>query len=131
MGDCHNSFFCAFVLFLAGFLLRSSVFGKSRSFTRPLFCVFVKNLDLVAGHRIQIFHPVQILIQIWTLTMDSKSQAQGGRGGRSGGVPNYKNDILIDIVERHLTRGLEAWREVAVVYQRESLEVALRRGEDL
>ncbi len=59
MGDCRNSFLCAFVLFLAGFLLRSSVFGESRSF---LFCVFVKNLDPVAGHRIQIFRPVQIFV---------------------------------------------------------------------
>ncbi len=64
LGDCRNSFFCAFVLFLAGFLLRSSVFGKSRSFTSPLFCVFVKNLDPVAGHRIQIFRPIQIFVLI-------------------------------------------------------------------
>jgi hypothetical protein len=62
MGDCRNSFFCAFVLFLAGFLLQSSVFGESRSFTRPLFCVFVKNLDRLAGQPIQIFHPVQIFV---------------------------------------------------------------------
>ena len=63
--------------------------------------------------------------------MDSESQAQGGRLGRSGGVPNYKNDILIDIIETKLPQGLEAWREVAVVYMRESHEVTLRRGEDL
>jgi hypothetical protein len=114
------------VLFLAGCLLQSSVFGESRSFTRPLFCVFVKNLDRLAGQPIYIFHPVQIWIQIWTSTMDSKSQARGGRGGRSGGVPNYKNDVLINIVEMHLPHGLEAWREVAEVYQRESCEVTLR-----
>jgi hypothetical protein len=34
--------------------------------------------------------------------MDADSQARGGRGGRSGGVPNYKNDILIKVVELYL-----------------------------
>ena len=63
--------------------------------------------------------------------MDSKSQARGGRGGRVGGMPNYKNVILIDIVERHLPQGLEAWRAVAAVYQRESSETTLCHGEDL
>ena len=63
--------------------------------------------------------------------MDADSQARGGRVGRSGGVPNYKNDILIDVVELYLPRGLEAWREVALAYQRESMETVLRRGEDL
>ena len=63
--------------------------------------------------------------------MDADSEVRGGRGGRAGGVPNYKNDILIGIVERHLPRGLEAWREVAVDYQREANEPTLRRGEDL
>ena len=64
-------------------------------------------------------------------TMDADLESRGGRGGRSGGVPNYKNDILIGIVERHLPRGLEAWREVALEYQREANEPTLRRGEDL
>ena len=63
--------------------------------------------------------------------MDADSQARGGRVGRSGGVPNYKNDILIEVVELYLPRGLEAWREVALAYQRESMETVLRRGEDL
>ncbi len=63
--------------------------------------------------------------------MDGESEARGGRGGRAGGVPNYKNDILIDIVERYLPQGLEAWREVALAYQRETCEMTLCRGEDL
>ena len=63
--------------------------------------------------------------------MDADSQARGGRVGRSGGVPNYKNDILIEVVELYLPRGLEAWREAALAYQRESMETVLRRGEDL
>jgi hypothetical protein len=63
--------------------------------------------------------------------MDTDSQIGGGRGGRSGGVPNYKNDILIKIVELYLPQGLEAWRAVALAYQRESMETVLRRGEDI
>ena len=60
--------------------------------------------------------------------MDADSEARGGRGGRVGGVPNYKNDILIEIVERHLPKGLEAWRGVALAYQRETNEPTLRGG---
>jgi hypothetical protein len=63
--------------------------------------------------------------------MDAENQARGGRGGRSGGVPNYRNDILIEVVELYLPQGLEAWRAVALVYQRESMETVLCRGEDL
>ena len=63
--------------------------------------------------------------------MDADSEARGGRGGRVGGVPNYRNEILIEIVERHLPQGLEAWREVARQYQIETHELTLRRGEDL
>ncbi len=56
----------------------------------------------------------------------------GRRGaGRPFGAPNYKNDILIEIVERYLPQGLEAWNAVALQYQRESNELTLRRGEDL
>jgi hypothetical protein len=63
--------------------------------------------------------------------MDNDSQAQGGRGSRAGGIPNYRNDILIHIVEQYLPLGLEAWREVPLMYQRESMEATLRRAEDL
>ena len=63
--------------------------------------------------------------------MDTDSQARGGRAGRPVGAPNYKNDILIEIVERYLPQGLEAWNMVALQYQRESNELNLRRGEDL
>jgi hypothetical protein len=63
--------------------------------------------------------------------MDNDSQAQGGCVGCTGGVPNYQNDILISIVKQYLPQGLEAWREVALVYQRESMEATLCRGEDL
>ena len=63
--------------------------------------------------------------------MDADSQARGGRGGRSGGVPNYRNDTLIYVVEEYLPQGLEGWRGVALAYQREYMEATLRRGEDL
>jgi hypothetical protein len=60
--------------------------------------------------------------------MDKDSQAQGGCVRRAGGVPNYRNNILISIVEQYLPHGLEAWREVTLAYQRESMEATLRRG---
>lgn len=63
--------------------------------------------------------------------MDTSSQTRGGRSGRPLGAPNYKNDILIEIVERYLPQGLEAWNAVAAQYQVESNELTLRRGEDL
>ncbi len=46
-------------------------------------------------------------------------------------MPNYTNNIPINIVERHLPRGLETWREVAAVYHLESNETTLCQGEDL
>ncbi len=48
--------------------------------------------------------------------MDTNSQT---RAGRPIGAPNNKNDILIEIVELYLPQGLEAWRAVALAYQRE------------
>ena len=63
--------------------------------------------------------------------MDADSQAKGGHGRRSGGVLNYRNDILINVVEEYLPQGLEGWRGVALANQRESMETVLRRGEDL
>ncbi len=63
--------------------------------------------------------------------MDVDSQARGGCGGRSGGVPNYRNNILTNAVEEYLPQGLEAWRGVTLAYRRESMESTLRRREDL
>ena len=62
--------------------------------------------------------------------MDANGQARVGRVGRSVGVPNYRNDILINVVEEYLPQGLEGWRGVALAYQRESMETVLRRGEE-
>ena len=58
----------------------------------------------------------------------SNNQTRGGRAGQPIGAPNYRNDILIGIVKLYLPQGLEAWREVAVAYQRESMEATLCRG---
>ncbi len=62
--------------------------------------------------------------------MNANTQAQGGRVGRAGGIPNYKNNI-INIVKRLHPHGLEAWRQVTAEYQRESGKTTLHRGEDL
>jgi hypothetical protein len=60
--------------------------------------------------------------------MDTNSQT---RAGRPIGASNYKNNILIEVVELYLPQGLEAWRGVALAYQRESMETVLCRGEEL
>jgi len=68
----------------------------------------------------------------YSCAMDANSQTRGGRAaGQPIGAPNYNNNILIEVVERYLPQGLEAWRAVALAYQRESMEAVLRRGEDL
>ena len=63
--------------------------------------------------------------------MDTDNQTRGGCAGHTVGAPNYQNGILIGIVKLYLPQGLEAWREVDVAHQRESMEATLRRGEDL
>ena len=62
---CRNSFLCFFCVFLAGCFVSKIFFGKSRSFTWPLFSVFAKNLDRLAGQPIQIICVIQIWIQIF------------------------------------------------------------------
>ncbi len=57
----------------------------------------------------------------YSSTIDADSQARGGRGGRSEGVSNHRNNILIEVVELYLPQGLEAWRAVALLRIRESL----------
>ena len=128
MGDCRNSFSESFQspdlaspdFFKADFL---TFFQKSGSGGRPT------NPDFWPSR--SRFPNCPDFLPSYSSAMDADSQARGGRVGRSGGVPNYKNDILIDVVELYLPRGLEAWREVALAYQRESMETVLRRGGDL
>jgi hypothetical protein len=58
-------------------------------------------------------------------------QANQHPQSRSSGVPNYRNDILIDIVKQQLPQGTDAWRNVALLYQNASNERNLCRGEDI
>jgi hypothetical protein len=53
--------------------------------------------------------------------MNADSQAQGGCVGHAGGIPNYKNDIIINIVERLPPQSLEAWRGRLLLNTKESL----------
>ncbi len=111
----------------------------------------MKNLERVAGQPFQIFLACQILdpdflpdflcipmcsrefrplypeTTSYSITMDADGQARVGRVGRSVGVPNYRNDILINVVEEYLTQGLEAWRRVAMAKPEEFVAVALRQ----
>jgi len=60
--------------------------------------------------------PPPISIGIYR-TMDADSKNRQQRTGSTAGVPNYRNDLLIDIIEENLPEGLEAWRMVAFAYQ--------------
>jgi hypothetical protein len=51
--------------------------------------------------------------------------------GRQSGAVNYNTEVLIAIVEQLLTKGAEGWKRVAVLYQCETGEVALRDHEDI
>lgn len=51
--------------------------------------------------------------------------------GRSAGVPNYKNDLLINIVEAILPDGPLQWRMVSTRYKEASGEVEERDPHDL
>jgi hypothetical protein len=53
------------------------------------------------------------------------------RGGRAGGVPNYKNDKLIRIIGKILPRSNEEWKQVAILYKAASGESILRTVESL
>jgi hypothetical protein len=137
LGACRNSIFLFFLPFLAKKVVPDSRFSDARFFQCRLFDFLQKIWN---GWRPAIPDFLAFQIQIskfpdffpsYSSAMDADCQAIGGRGGRSGGVPNYKNDILIEVVELYLPQGLEAWRVVALAYQRESMETVLRRGEDL
>ena len=47
------------------------------------------------------------------------------------GVPNYRNDLLIPIIERLLPQGAEGWRQVATAYHVASKETDLRDADAL
>ena len=51
--------------------------------------------------------------------------------GRAVGVPNYKNDLLINVVEAVLPNGAALWHIVAKRYQESSGEANLREVQDI
>ena len=57
--------------------------------------------------------------------MDADGQARLGCVGCSVGVPNYRNDILINVVEEYLPQDLEDWRGVAMAKPEEVVTDAL------
>ena len=51
--------------------------------------------------------------------------------GRQPGIPNYKNHILIPIVEKQLPTDQEGWAVVGGLYKEASGETILRDRSDL
>ena len=51
--------------------------------------------------------------------------------GRKAGAQNYKNNLLISIVERELPTGSEGWAVVAGLYKEASGEALFRDRSDL
>ena len=51
--------------------------------------------------------------------------------GRGVGVPNYKNDMLINVIEAVLPNGATLWQVVAKRYQEVSGEANLREVQDI
>ena len=93
----------------------------------------------LAGHCRQIFFSARLTFLPLFLDIVTEQpqedpptqQANPRSRGRSSGIPNYCSDILINIVKEQLPQGLEAWRNVACLYQSASNENELRRGEDI
>jgi hypothetical protein len=111
-----------------------SRFSEARLFTWPLFCARSgggQKSGIVGWPPLPDFLPPPDFPPDLAVIMDSKSQGRAAPKGRVAGIPKYKNYILMDIVERLLPQGLEAWRGVAADYQRESNEGTLCQGEDL
>jgi hypothetical protein len=50
---------------------------------------------------------------------------------RKKGAVNYKNDVLIDIVEEILPNGELGWEAVAIAYQAKTNEESLRDTTDV
>ncbi len=105
------------------------------------FCFFRQNLAALATTAARFFSARSTFLPDFCSTMEQPpgtpppqpplQQANPRIRGRSSGVPNYHNDILIDIVEQQLPQGLEAWRKVDLAYQMASKEVELCRGENI
>jgi len=50
---------------------------------------------------------------------------------RTSGVSNYKNSVLVEVVQELLPNGAEAWKNVAIIYKNRSNEAFLRDSEDI
>ena len=151
LGACRNSIFSCFLPFFAKKFVPDSIFSDARFF-RADFLTFCEKSGtggrptvpdcfglpdfgsrfsdflpdfLCIPMRSREFRPLYPEATSYSSTMDANSQARVGRVGCSGGVPNYRNDILINVVEEYLPQGLEAWRGVAMAKPEEIVVDAL------
>ena len=87
-------------------------------------------------------HPAQISLnlEVLQITPDPLKAPNAHRDspppstmprGRKAGAQNYKNNLLIPIVERELPTGAEGWAVVAGLYKEASGEAAFRDRSDL
>ena len=53
------------------------------------------------------------------------------RGGRKSGTPNYKNGLLITIINEIKPNGALQWQMVADIYHKRSGEVTARNPDDI
>jgi hypothetical protein len=51
--------------------------------------------------------------------------------GKKVGTPNYKNEVLLNLIEFYLPAGNEQWKIVAQRYQEVSKEAFLRYHDDI
>jgi hypothetical protein len=65
------------------------------------------------------------------LEVPPAQQANFCRTGCSSSVPNYRNYLLIDVVKQQRSQGLEAWRNITLLYQSTSNKVKLCDGHDI
>ena len=55
----------------------------------------------------------------------SNTKTESGRHEHEAGIRNYKNDVLIPIIERLLPQGKEGWRQVTTLAGYVALVVSL------
>jgi hypothetical protein len=60
-----------------------------------------------------------------------KMAGPANKDGRTRGVKNYKNEILINIIAGILPNGLYGWDQVAAAYMTSAKEEILRDTDDL
>ena len=61
----------------------------------------------------------------------SNTKTESGRHEHEAGMRNYKNDVLIPIIEWFLPQGTEGWRQVATAYHTASQEKDIRDADAL